>query len=237
VKKKIFYTIIFYFVLIIGYIVFAVLMSKVYESVSMQVDLQEKNRCVIIDPGHGGEDSGAVSLNGVFEKDINLNVSRFLKNMMKVSGFKVIMTRDTDVSIHDKSSKTYRKKKSSDLHNRLKLIKDTGGTLISVHQNFFPNCADCCGAEVIYSKNNPKSKELAECIKKSITSMIQPENKRPLKKSGEKIFLLHNTKIPAVLVECGFISNLQEEKKMIDVNYQKQMAFCIYCGFLEYFKK
>ena len=116
---------------------------------------------ILLDAGHGGEDGGAGE-NGVQEKDVNLAVALQLREFLEMSGFRVVMTRETDVSIHDDSASTIREKKVSDLHNRLKLIEQYPGcTFISIHQNQFEQ-SQYHGAQMFYSKNDERSKLLAE---------------------------------------------------------------------------
>lgn len=191
---------------------------------------------IVIDAGHGGEDGGTQGASGVLEKDINLSIAKMLKKMLLSTGFRVEMTRDEDVSIYDSSAKTVRQKKVSDLKNRLKIINSNeNGVLISVHQNKFTD-SKYSGAQVFYSQNNQMSRDLAEQMKKSITGLLQPENTREIKPCDKNIFILWQSKIPAVIVECGFLSNFEEESKLKNPEYQKQMAFAIYCGFLQFWK-
>ena len=191
------------------------------------------NPVIVIDPGHGGEDGGA-SGNSVLEKDINLAISLKLKNLLETSGLHVVMTRTTDVSIGDKTLDTIRERKVSDLHNRLKIVEAQGDcVLISVHQNHFTE-SRYSGAQMFYSTKNAGSKELAENIKNRVVELVQPENKRETKPATNSIYLLWNTKVPAVLVECGFLSNQSEAAKLSDKTYQQQIAFAIFSGMLDY---
>lgn len=226
--------ILFYFILVSGYVAFAVLMGNLYINVAkpaLAVTCKVLPT-IVIDAGHGGEDSGAIANDGTLEKDINLDIAQRLNNMLRSSGFKTIMTREDDISIHEKGSKTIREKKASDMRNRLNIINSNpNNILISIHQNKFEK-KQYCGTQIFYSKNNPASKELAESIKLSFSELIQPENKRGTKPADKNIYLLHNSKIPAVIVECGFISNDSELAKLTDEEYRKKVAFSIYCGIL-----
>ncbi|MDR0404930.1 MAG: N-acetylmuramoyl-L-alanine amidase [Oscillospiraceae bacterium] len=231
------YNILFYSILFLGYTIFAILMTKAYREVDKQASTQVSPRfpSVIIDPGHGGEDGGAVSSKGVLEKDINLKISKILRDMLESSGFSVVMTRDTDTSIYDANLKGLREKKISDLNNRLRFTEsDPNSILISIHQNKFPK-ENSKGAQVFYSDNNNESEALALHIKQTI-SMLQPNNKRQVKNAGSDIFLLREAKVPAVIVECGFLSNHEEASRLASSEYQKQIAFCIYCAYVEYSK-
>ncbi|MGN1044236.1 MAG: N-acetylmuramoyl-L-alanine amidase CwlD [Acutalibacteraceae bacterium] len=199
----------------------------------------EKNdlATIILDPGHGGEDGGAVGVDGIVEKDINLSISLKLKDFLQAAGYKVIMTRETDTAIYDDDSKTLREKKRSDLYNRAEIIKDNSqekAVFVSIHQNKFPN-SKYFGSQIFYSKNHAGSQNLASGIKDSLVGLIQPENTREIKPADKKIFLLHNAQIPAVIVECGFLSNQEEADKLTKPEYQTQLAFSIYCGISNYF--
>lgn len=189
---------------------------------------------IVIDAGHGGEDGGAVADDGTNEKDINLDIALQLNEFFKSSGFKTVMTRDTDKAIYDDGCEDIKSKKVSDMHNRLAIFnKEENSIVISVHQNKFEQ-EKYSGTQVFYSPNNPKSEILADKIRLSVKGMLQPENEREIKKSDKNIYLLYNCKQPSVIVECGFISNNEELSKLKTEEYQKQIAFSIYCGCLEY---
>lgn len=203
---------------------------------AVSAEISEKELIVVIDAGHGGEDSGAVA-NSVLEKDINLEIALKLRDMLKASGIEVKMIRESDVSIYDTASGTIRERKVSDLKNRVKIVNNNKkNILVSIHQNKFEQ-SKYSGAQMFHSANNDKSQILAENIRKSITGLIQPENKRELKKGGSDIYLLNKAIVPAVIVECGFISNEEEAKNLSNEEYQSKMAFAIYCGILEYKNK
>ena len=196
----------------------------------------EREHTIVIDPGHGGEDSGAVA-NGLLEKDINLSISLKLRDMLTADGYKVIMTRDTDRSIYDSSAGTTREKKRSDLNQRVEIINsDHDNILLSIHQNKFEQ-SRYSGTQIFYSGNDSSSIKLAEELRKSVVSLIQPDNKREIKKAEDSIFILKKAEVPAVIVECGFLSNKEEAGKLSDEKYQQQMAFSIYCGLVGYERK
>lgn len=198
--------------------------------------VSKRTSTVILDPGHGGEDGGAVGADGTLEKDINLSIAKKLQQLLLTSGFSVRMIRDSDVSIYSNGVGTIKEKKVSDLKNRLNIANESeNNILISIHQNKFPRC-QYNGTQVFYSENNPGSKELAENIRESITGFLQPDNKRKTKPATKDIYILYNCKNVAVMVECGFLSNDAELQKLKDEIYQDEMAFSIYCGFLEYIK-
>lgn len=192
------------------------------------------SRQVVIDPGHGGEDGGAV-VGGIFEKDINLKIAKILKELLDVSGFQTIMTRTEDISIYDKGSDSLRKKKSSDLINRLKIANENENAIfVSIHQNKFPQ-SKYWGAQVFYGMKNEHSKDLAEKLQNTIVKTLQPSNKRNIKPVADNVYLIYNAKTPAVLCECGFMSNKDEIELLKDESYQKKMAFSIYTGILKFY--
>ncbi|MDR2074366.1 MAG: N-acetylmuramoyl-L-alanine amidase [Oscillospiraceae bacterium] len=199
---------------------------------------ERKHVDVIIDAGHGGEDGGAVGVDGIVEKHINLEISKDLHDICHLLGISSIMIREKDKALYDSSAKTLRQKKISDLRNRILKTKEnsTPETIfVSVHQNKFPD-SKYSGTQVYYSPNNPKSEELADCIRLRVVSMIQNENKREIKESPGA-FLLKNIEIPSVIVECGFISNEEEAKKLTSEMYQSQMALSIFCGINDFLLK
>lgn len=158
-------------------------------------------------------------------------------NLLEASGYKVVMTREEDKAIYDENAHTLREKKRSDLKNRMGIIKNNkkeNAIFVSIHQNKFSD-PKYHGTQIFYSVNNPGSQSLAEKIKDSVTGFIQPENTREIKPADKKIYLLHTAEIPAVIIECGFLSNSEESKKLIDNEYQNQLAFSIYCGLTSYF--
>lgn len=216
---------------------FGALLYTAFSDVHEPIQTNTKpSSVIIIDAGHGGEDSGAVA-NGVLEKDVNLDIALKLRDFLLSSGYTVVMTRDSDISIYDSSAATVREKKVSDLHNRLSIINGSeDNILISIHQNKFEQ-SKYYGAQMFYSKNNPESQILAESIRQSVTGLLQPENKRELKPADKTIYILNKATVPAVIVECGFLSNPDEAQKLSDENYRKKMAFAIYCGFLNYQKQ
>lgn len=189
---------------------------------------------VIIDAGHGGDDGGAIGIDGTVEKDINLDIALKLEKLLKFYGFDVIMTRTEDIMTCDDGLDSLRKRKVSDIHNRFDVLeKNPDAVFISIHQNKFEDNSQH-GTQVFYSGNNDESKLLAESIQNSIVSVLQPDNSRVVKKSGSGIYLLYHAKLPAVLVECGFISNPAEVKRLNDEKYRMKIAFLIADGLIKY---
>lgn len=190
-------------------------------------------RTIVVDAGHGGEDGGATGKSERPEKDINLAISKDLQQLLIASGYRVVMTRTTDTAISDNLNSIH-ERKVSDIHNRMKIIESQGNCIfVSIHQNLFEQ-SQYQGTQVFYSKNTAESKELAESIKGRVVSLLQNDNTRATKPATSSIYLLWNAKVPAVLVECGFLSNEEEAVKLNQEEYQQQMAFAIYCGILDY---
>lgn len=191
---------------------------------------------VFANASHGGFDGGAVAGDGTVEKDINLNISLTLAKFLKQNGFRVIMTREADVSTEDTESPQIASKKKNDLKNRLKLMSDyPDAVFVSIHLNKFTT-SSAFGSQVFYSKSD-ESAVLADKIQKAIVSLIQPDNTRVNKQATSSTYLLYNATVPAVLVECGFLSNASELALLKQPDYQNKMAFSIYTGILEYFKE
>ena len=201
---------------------------------SKKVPKGQEKGVIVIDAGHGGEDGGAQSSSGILEKDINLSIALKLADLFRSSGYTVVMTRETDISIGDQNLSTIRERKVSDLHNRLKMVEDQENCLlISIHQNHFSE-AQYYGTQIFYSTKAEESEWIAERIRENVVSLLQPENKRQCKPATDSIYLLWNCTKPSVLVECGFLSNSGEAEKLMDETYQQQMAFAIYRGVSDY---
>lgn len=189
---------------------------------------------IIIDAGHGGEDGGTQSSDGTLEKKINLDISLKLNDLLLEKGFSTVLTRDGDYMIYDESASSQRQKKVSDIHNRMKIVEESGDCiLLSIHQNYFTE-SKYSGTQVFYSKNNHDSEILADEIQKSVVSALQPDNTRQIKESGTDIYLLCHSKVPSVMVECGFMSNDAESEKLKDEGYQQDMAEAIVGGLLKF---
>ena len=191
---------------------------------------------LILDAGHGGQDGGAVAADGTNEKDINLSLTLTLDALLRSLGFQTMLTRTDDTLHETPGATTMRERKVGDLRYRLQLTQEHPDCiLISIHQNqFYDPKYD--GAQVFYSGNHLQSKELAQCLQDAIVHALQPYNSRQIKQSGEEIFLLDQAQVPAVMVECGFLSNPEELQKLKDTDYQKQLAAAIVNGLLDYFK-
>lgn len=191
---------------------------------------------VIIDAGHGGFDGGASAGDGTVEKDINLLISTKAAHMLRLNGFKVVMTRTNDTGTEDDQTQTIAKRKKSDLGNRLQIMKDNpDAVFVSIHLNKFTTSA-ANGAQVFYTKNYKEAYSLAQAVQQSIVSLVQPQNLRVIKQGTDSTYLLKNAAVPAIIVECGFLSNKAELEKLKSDDYQTQMALAIVGGIIDYFK-
>ncbi len=226
--------------LILSCLLILALLSTVIPNTIENISVSANLKCiptVIIDAGHGGFDGGAEAIDGTVEKDINLIIALRLASHLNESGFNVVMTRTADVSTDDVESDKIAVRKKSDLKNRLNLMKDYhDGIFVSIHLNKFTTSA-AWGSQVFYGAKNSDSKNLSDYIQKSIVSRIQPENTRVNKQATSSTYILFNATIPSALVECGFLSNKTDLELLKDKGYQSKMAFCIYCGILDYFSK
>lgn len=190
-------------------------------------------KTVIIDPGHGGIDGGAVGKNGTLEKNLNMSLSLELRDALKETGYNVILTREKDQLTYNGDEKN---KKKADTKYRLKVAAENPTALfISIHMNYFEDTT-AKGSQIFYSVNNPKSKDFAEILKKSLTENTDKQNKREIKEAYPNIYIMRNIKNPAVLLECGFISNREEEKLLNSKEYRASIVKSI-CNAVELFKK
>lgn len=192
-----------------------------------------QNKTVIIDAGHGGIDGGTSAPDGTVEKNLNLQISVKINDILSSMGIKTVMTRTDDEDLSEDNASTIRQKKVSDIKNRLSIINETeDAVFVSIHQNHFTQ-EKYSGAQVFYSKNNPQSQSLAEKIRFQLITVLQPENTREIKPSGSEIYLLHHAKAPAVMVECGFLSNYNETQLLKNEQYQQKLAFTIAMGIVD----
>lgn len=221
-------------ILFSGFLLIAVCINISYKIDDVMVktvginNIQTK-KTVIIDPGHGGIDVGTVGIDGSLEKNINLSISLDLYDFLMVSGINTVLTRDGDYEMY----RAGEQRTKSDLYNRMDYINSVPDSiLISIHQNHFENEAEW-GTQVWYSPNDEISPTLADKILNSVKKNIQPENKRENKKSDDSYYILYKAQKPSVMVECGFVSNENENKRLQDKEYQRDMAYSILVGICE----
>lgn len=183
---------------------------------------------VVIDPGHGGEDGGAVSCTGELESRINLSISLRLNDLLRLLGYRTKLTRSEDVSIYGKDAVTVSEKKVSDLRNRVRIVNETEhALLLSVHQNLFEE-AQYHGAQVFYAQTSG-SIQLAEAVQTALRTGLEPSNHRQTKQA-QSVYLMNKIRCPGILVECGFLSNPTEEALLRSEDYQKKLTCAIASG-------
>ncbi len=194
-------------------------------------DPEKELPVVIIDAGHGGIDGGAVGVGSVAEKDLNLDIALRLSDILSAAGIPNRLTRSEDIMLENHGSSS---KKNGDLAARKKIAESyTNAVFVSIHMNSFP-IQKYSGLQVYYSPNNEKSRELANLIQTDIAKRLQPENKRKIKAATSSIYLLDNLSCPAVLVECGFLSNPEECTRLATEEYRREIALSIACSVCEY---
>ena len=179
---------------------------------------------VVIDPGHGGEDGGAASAEGVTEAGINLDISLRLRDLLRFAGRDPVMIRTEDTAVYTEGT-NITQKKVSDLKNRTRLVNETpNALLVSIHQNFFEQ-SKYSGAQVFYGKATG-SRELAEQMQEALRNAVDPSNRRQAKSIGS-VYLMEHAACPAILVECGFLSNPGEAGLLQQPEYQQKLASAI----------
>ena len=209
---------------------FSVVLSFGFASQPTVSQVIDSKNMIIVDAGHGGEDGGTQSSAGVLEKEINLDISMKLGTLLKLMGYSVVYTRSVDKLQYGADANTQRQKKVSDIHYRMKFMETYPDALfLSIHQNYFQE-SKYAGAQVFYSVNNPQGKAFAQGIQSSIKSLVQPDNDRHIKPTSTDIYLLYHAESPAVMVECGFMSNAGEALLLCDEAYQKKMCLAIAAG-------
>lgn len=188
---------------------------------------------LIIDAGHGGVDGGAVTKNGTVESHINLAIALRMDAVLRLFGVNATLLRSEDVSLHDPACDTIREQKVSDLRNRVSMIESVSGvTVISIHQNTFPD-PRYSGAQVFY-REAEGSLPLAALVRENLKSQINPENNRELKQVPETVYIMKKITCPAIIVECGFLSNPMEETALRSAAYQTKLATVLAGSWLQY---
>lgn len=230
---------IFYFlIIVISVIGVAFLGSHAYYSSDEYTDtMNEANEqmVIIIDAGHGGEDCGAVGVTGVYEKDLNLSIANMIGELFSKEGYAVVYTRREDKLLYTEEENIKGLRKISDLKNRCKIAAEYPKALfVSVHMNSFSN-SKYSGLQVYYSPESEESRQLAACVQSTVKSELQNGNNRKVK-AGEGMYILENIDNPSILVECGFLTNPEECRKLSEKEYQKSLSFSIFCGIMEYMK-
>ncbi|ABW18092.1 N-acetylmuramoyl-L-alanine amidase CwlD [Alkaliphilus oremlandii OhILAs] len=212
-----------------------ILLLNYYKIIEVSMGVSTTDKVIVIDPGHGGFDPGKLGSNGrKNEKDINLDISLYLKAYLEQNDFVVIMTREKDEDLYTEDGSN-RKMKTIDLTNRKKIVLDMKpDVFISIHANSFQE-SKYYGAQTFYPKNNEEGMKLANIIQQEFMNIVDPDNKRvPLE--NDTVYIIKGLDIPTVLIECGFLSNPEEERKLNDPQYQQKIAWSIYVGLEKYFK-
>lgn len=224
------------FKMIIGIVSVLIISITYFKYVNSAVEtfaLATASKIIVIDPGHGGFDPGKAGITGAHEKEINLKISLKLRDYLEQSGAYVIMTRTEDVDLDGDDEK---QRKKTDMINRSEKVNNSNGDiLVSIHQNSFPQ-SQVKGAQVFYHSNSDNGKILAQHIQKSIQTHADTDNKRVAKHNAD-YYILRTTKMPSVIVECGFLTNVEEETKLNTDEYQEEIAWAIYIGIIEYFQQ
>ncbi len=188
---------------------------------------------VVVDAGHGFPDGGAVGALGTLEKDVNMAIADAVREVLEGKGVSVVMTRTSDSGLWETEG-SIRQKKREDMNRRLEIVKDSGADLfVSIHMNSFED-ETANGLHIFYAKNHPEGREVAEKIQAGIAEVTGAEV-HAVKAADESLFLMKSPPMAAVLAECGFLSNPEEEKKLNDPDYQKRIAWAIASGIEEYY--
>ena len=188
-----------------------------------------KNTVIVIDVGHGGSDPGKVSTDGIKEKDVNLQIAQYLKDYLIAQDYTVYLTRETDCGLYDENVSN---KKTSDLNNRIQFFKEKKADyVVSIHQNSFPDAAQH-GAQTFYFANSQDGKDFADSVQNALLAFDETNTRQA--KSSDSYYLLKHSSVPAIIVECGFLSNPEETAHLTDTNYQKQLAHSICLGICRY---
>ena len=226
-QKNLFFLLSLFFLLIVSIF----FMDTHFQSAfSDSVISSSKTFTVVIDAGHGGFDSGKVGIDGTLEKDVNLEIAKKLKELLEHSDIQVVMTRTEDQGLYEEASSS---KKRQDMENRAHLMNATNADcIVSIHQNSYTE-ESIDGAQVFFYTASKEGKTLASLIQNSLILRADPANHRK-EKSNDSYYLLKQSDTPIVIVECGFLSNKAESKKLVDDTYQQKLAWAIHIGILQY---
>lgn len=198
------------------------------------VSLPVSGKTIVIDAGHGVPDEGAQSSNGTTEAETNLKIALKLQNLLEQSGSSVVLTRSDENAIYDIDTKTLRQKKISDIKNRVKIGNESQADIfVSIHLNKIPQ-SQYDGWQTFYKEGSEEGKKLAESIQTNLNEAIQRENNR-VAKTIDNVYIIKHVEIPTTIVECGFLSNPEEEKMLLEDGYQNKLAWGIYNGIIDFF--
>ena len=191
---------------------------------------REDTRLIMIDAGHGGNDPGKVGVDGVLEKDLNLQLAKKLKTLLEQQDMEVMLVREEDRGLYDENASN---KKVQDMKRRCELInEEQPACVVSIHQNSYHE-ESVYGAQVFYYSTSRESEKLAKVLQSELVRVAEPENTRQAK-ANDTYYLLKKTEAPVVIVECGFLSNWADCAKLQDENYQDKLVWAIHMGILKY---
>lgn len=221
--------------ILVGVLVFTLQASRLeIKETIPTVTLPISGKTIVVDAGHGIPDEGAESSQGTTEAETNLKIALKLQNLLESSGCIVILTRSDENAIYDIDSKTLKQKKISDIHNRVKIGNESEADIfVSIHLNKIPE-QQYYGWQCFYKEGNEQGQKLATSIQKTLNDAIQKENNR-VAHTIDNVYIIKHVEIPTTIVECGFLSNIEEEKQLLDDEYQNRLAWGIYNGIINYF--
>ena len=217
-------------ILIITSAIFIVIALSISIVSASQIKVPKSIYTIVIDAGHGGRDDGCSGTNGTKESVLNLAISRTLKSYLETLGIRVVMTRSDSNGLYDSNATNF---KQSDMEKRIQIINNANPDMvISIHQNSYADNTQC-GAQAFYQENDERSKAFAESVQTQLVSHL--DNARAEANFGD-YYLLKESNVSAVLIECGYLTNPQEESKLNTVEYQNKVAYSIMCGVIKYFE-
>ena len=229
-KKRIMLILSIVFVATLCFTINTTTTNETIETVALPIS----NKVIVIDAGHGKPDEGAESSNGTTEAETNLKIALKVQALLEQSGATVILTRSDEEAIYDLDSKTLKQKKISDIHNRVKIGNESKADIfVSIHLNKIPQ-NQYWGWQCFYKNGNEESIKLAKSLQENLNDAIQKENKRVAMKL-DTVYIMKHVEIPISIVECGFLSNVEEEKLLLNDSYQDKLAWGIYNGIIDYF--
>lgn len=220
-------------ILLISLFVFVFQVASSKQTVQT-VSLPVSNKVIVLDAGHGKPDEGAQSSNGTTEAETNLKITLKVQSLLEQSGATVVLTRSDENAIYDLDKTTLRQKKISDIHNRVKIGNESSADIfVSIHLNKISQ-QQYYGWQCFYKQDDEKSTALAKSLQENLNDSIQKENKRVSMKL-DNVYIIKHVEIPISIVECGFLSNPEEETQLLSDDYQNRLAWGIYNGIMDYF--
>ena len=242
IKKQILTNVAFAIILTCFLSAYCILFGKLFNKAEADREVSadaapSEKKCIVIDPGHGGEDGGTVGVNGVLEKDLNLSLSEVFGTLLQFSGYEVIRTRTEDKMLYDRNSNYQGKKKILDLKGRLEIAEDIRPDIfVGIHMNAFPE-QKYAGLSIYYSKNSSESEIAAETIRDTVKRTVQPDNNRDIKAADSSIYILNRITCPAILIECGFLSNPEECAKLSTFEYRRGLSLVFYSSLVSFLEE